>query len=322
MDYIIFGIGSSATLVLVGWALRDWGPRLRDRKPPGDGILSASDLVTRMAWTRFCAACGMAILLCGALVMLVTLGAAYFAPSDRAAAIAVVSAFGLGLLLMLVWTNLYLRQFGALGVLRPRPKRESPKPLATPAPAAMAAANPVISAADATEQPGPSFAETTASRGGLGRFAAFFRKDTAGETAPVANPRMLAPAPDAVPKNDTPAADDDSGGAEITPTEAVIAELSGEADDSEAKKLAPDDPLVTSVRMAAPVTSIEDEVVTDMLGPDREQRSSDTDEAAPGDATLEPAGDAAGTKPDSQEVALSQLRRRRLSRLSKPGEPE
>ena len=319
MDYIIFGTGSSATLVLTGWLLRDWGPRLRDRGPAEDEILSASTLVTRMAWARFCASCGMALLICGVLVMLVTLGAALLAPSDRAATIAVISMFGLAALLMLIWTGLYLRQFGAFGIIRPREKQAKPEPSATPEPAMAASMSPPDPAAETIDQPAPSFAETTASRGGLGRFAAFFRRDPAEGREPDPTP------PDDAPDDVAPTVADDAPDHEISPTEAVIAELSGESDTAEVKKLSPTDPLVTSVRDIPPESSIEDAVVSELLGPNHPD-TPDTpelvDEPDSSEATTESADDAPTTDLPDREQALAQLRRRRLSRLANPNEPE
>lgn len=316
MDYIIFGTGSSATLVLAGWLLRDWGPRLRDRGPAKDEILSASTLVTRMAWARFCASCGMALLICGVLVMLATVGAALLAPSDRAATIAVIFIFGLAALLMLIWTGLYLRQFGAFGIIRPREKQAKPERSATPEPAMAASTPPPDPAAEAIDQPAPSFAETTASRGGLGRFAAFFRRDADEVGGP--DPTPLDVSPDDL----APTVADDAPDHETSPTEAVIAELSRESDTIEAKKLSPTDPLVTSVRDVSPESSIEDAMVSEVLGPHHHEGAGLIPEAPSADRGTEAADDTPATDLPDREQALSQLRRRRLSRLSNPNDVE
>ena len=317
MDYIIFGIGSSATLVLAGWLLRDWGPRLRDRRPAEDEILSASALVTRMAWARFCATCGMALLICGVLIMLVTLGAALFAPGDRAATIAVISMFALAALLMLIWTGLYLRQFGASGVIRPREKPVRVNPAETPAPV-VAIGPTLMPETEAIDPPVPSFAETAASRGGMGRFAAFFRRDLGD--SPESELAVAEVAPDAEPVTG-PANQDEP---ETSSTDAVIAELAGETDTPDAKKLSPSDPLVTSVMDIAPQSSFEDAVVSEVLGPDHDD-SAEADhvsESVSGEVGAEPADDANGSAVPNQDLALSQLRRRRLARLSNPSSQE
>lgn len=312
MDYIIFGTGSSATLVLLGWLLRDWGPRIRDRRPAEDAILSASDLVTRMAWARFCATCGMAILLCGLLIMAVTLGAAFFATSDRAATIAVVATFAVAILLMLAWTGIYLRQFGSFGIIRPREKPEPSTPADIPEPSGDVTA---VAEAPVVEQPTPSFAETTAARGGLGRFAAFFRRDADESPSPV--PEQ---SPDLAPV--TPTASDGSDPAPTrstsevsSPTDAVIAELAGGID-AEDKRLTLDDPLVTSVREPDSDLPVEDAVVSEMLGPDHDLAEDVNETSTEQGASNVPADQS------DQELALQQLRRRRLSRLAAPSEPD
>ena len=76
------GSDPGASLVVIGWLFREWGPRIRDRRPADDEILSAEEMVTRMAWARFCGTCGMALLLCGVLILLITAVVAAIGPSD------------------------------------------------------------------------------------------------------------------------------------------------------------------------------------------------------------------------------------------------
>ncbi|MBA3276167.1 MAG: hypothetical protein H0T72_10255 [Chloroflexia bacterium] len=326
MDYIIFGIGSSATLVLAGWLLREWGPRLRDRRPAEDEILSASDLVTRMAWARFCAACGMAILIGGALVMVVTLGAAFLAPNDDDAALAAMSVFALAAFLMLVWTGLYLRQFGAMGIIRPREKRARPEELeprpslVTPAPAGAG-------------QPEPTFAETTAARGGLGRFASFFRREEEDEpahtSAPVAGDSLEPdPAGDTRTQPLAPATSGDFERRTASPTDAVIAELSGEAGEDDEKRLSPTDPLVTSVmhpRAAGdtePQPLIEEALAAELPVADHDHDDGKEEPLPSGDTGGNEGPIDASLDRPGHEVALAQLRRRRLSRLAHPSDTD
>ncbi len=327
MDYIIFGTGSSATLVLIGWLIRDWGPRLRDRKPAEDEILSASDLVIRMAWARFCASGGMALLICGVLITLATLGAALLAPTDRSATIAVIATFGLTAILMLIWTGLYLRQFGTMGVIRPRPKREKPE---TTVPAV---GEPVD--AEATDPPDiesgetaagvsvPNFAEATVSRGGLRRFSSFFRKE------PVEGPVTHVDEWDNEPETDPDWAPevvkaDVAGDAPTaSPTDAVIAELAGDGPDDgpNEKNLRPDDPLVTSVRREADAKSVEHVIVSDVVG--EAPRNDPSDESSDsGDDAIASTDETPDDGTSSPESAIDQLRRRRMSRLANPGEPD
>lgn len=336
MDYIIFGIGTSATLVLIGWLLRDWGPRLRDRKPAEDEILSASQMVIRMAWARFCATCGMALVFGGVIVMLVTIVVTFVAPTDRAASIAVLTVFGVAGFLMLIWTALYLRQFGSIGVHRPVEKTV-PEP--TPAVLEPSAASPAAIGQDVVAPaPEPSFAEAVASRGGLGRFAGFLRRGATD--APVlestAQPSEVGAGDgDAV----VSAAGADAGG-EITPTDAVIAELEGAGHDAENKKLSETDPLVTSVRALVAGASdggsdVEAEVAAEIPGSSADEPVSEdepltegstevTSESALAEESASPetvAESPSGDRPD-HELALESLRKRRLERLANKSEPE
>ena len=324
MDYIIFGIGAGATLVLTGWLLREWGPRIRDRKPAEDEILSASEMVTRMAWTRFCATCGMALVLGGLSTILATLAVLFVAPSDDRGAMAVMVAFGVAAILMLIWTALYLRQFGAMGVLRPKEKTALSSAPASKEPLPEPVATEVAGPAPADIVP-PSFADAAASPGGLGRFAAFFRRDTpsstTSEVAPVtvpipegsSSPSELATAPAATA---------------MSPTDAVIAELEGGTEENVEKKLSPNDPLVTSIQRED-ASDMEAELVAEMFGQGSalaeptnsvdlvDSRGGD-DLPTPGtELPEEDSAEAPASEHVDQDVALGKLRRRRLERLSK-----
>jgi hypothetical protein len=271
LDYIIFGMGTGASLVLAGWLLRELGPRIRDRAPREDDVLSASELVVRMAWARFCATCGMALLLCGLLILLVTGVTIILAPADGIGAMAVLAAFGMAVLLMLTWTGLYLRQFGSLGVIRRRGRAET-----TPAMEAMA--EPGL-ASDA-----PIGEDTTAEpRGRRARFGARFRRG-----APDSEPEVIpADSSAGIPAAETPV-DSES-------TDLVAPESPAEAAaEGASKRLAIDDPLVTSVGL--PFLQ-------------RHAAATETDGTA-GDVPAPVAG------VDPGRAALDALRARRMERLA------
>jgi hypothetical protein len=288
LDYIIFGIGSGASLILFGWMLREWGPSLRDRTSSDDDVLSASDLVMRMAWARFCATSGMALVLCGCLILIATAIAAALAVSDDRGGMIVLIAFALAAPLMLLWLWLYLRQFGAFGVIRRQPKPE-PTTEATPARATAASVAPGTSAGESPDMaPEPSFTEAVASPGGLGRFSAFFRKDSSQTTA----------------QSEEAAADSEAavelGGADVdetTATEKVIAAISGEAGAGESKRLDPTDPLVTDVYGERARTL---EAASDVPG----------------------ASESTGESPSPHEAAVDALRKRRIARLAASHPPD
>lgn len=122
MDYIIFGLGAGATLTLVGWAFREWGPSIRDRSPAGaETVLSGYQLVDRMAWQRFCRSCGALLAIIGLLVLVTTIIATALMLSNRTGATIVLSTMAAGVVATLVWLGLFLHRFGARGIIRPKP---------------------------------------------------------------------------------------------------------------------------------------------------------------------------------------------------------
>lgn len=131
MDYIIFGLGVGATLTLIGWSFRMWGPALRDRTSDnGETVLSGYELVNRMAWQRFCRSCGAVLAMFGLLVLAVTIVSTVLTLSNSIGATIVVVTLGTCLVATLVWLGLFLHRFGARGIIRPRIARPDSEPAA------------------------------------------------------------------------------------------------------------------------------------------------------------------------------------------------
>lgn len=136
MDFVIFGVGTGAALVLIGWLGRDLGPRLRHRAPrPDDEVLGVEELVARVSWARFCGSAGAALALCGALLLLVTFATLVLRLSDDAGTTTMLATFAVVLVAMAVWSWAYVRRFGVYGVLAPRRPRAQPVAAAQPRPA-------------------------------------------------------------------------------------------------------------------------------------------------------------------------------------------
>jgi hypothetical protein len=132
VDFVIFGTGTGAALVLIGWLGRDLGPRLRDRPPRDDAeVLSVEELVARVSWARFCGSGGAALALCGALLLLATVATLVLRASDETGTTTMLATFGFVLVAMTVWSWAYVRRFGVYGVVRRRP-RARPEPQVTP----------------------------------------------------------------------------------------------------------------------------------------------------------------------------------------------
>lgn len=122
MDYVVFGTGYGATLMLLGWILRTFGPdfryRLDDDEPPGGDFLLA-----RISWRRFSGGLGALIATAGMAVVLVTFILILVNPSTSTGTWVAVAMFALTLVAAAVWTWLYVSQYGTFGIL-PEPKPE------------------------------------------------------------------------------------------------------------------------------------------------------------------------------------------------------
>ena len=235
MDYIIFGMGTGASLVLVGWLLRELGPRIRDRAPAKGTVLSGGELVMRMAWARFCGTCGMALLLCGLLILLVAGILTLLAPSDDLGTAVILAVFGLVGVLMLIWTALYLRQFGTMGIVRRKVRKET---VAVPA---VEEATPETGKEPAASDPGEPvagvpFDQAATSRGGFGRFGGLIRRQPEQDMAAVA-------AEDSQPDDTSASMDEDTGDEKVLdPDDLLVTEPQEEAGASDAVEPGDDDP--------------------------------------------------------------------------------
>lgn len=122
MDYVVFGIGMGASLVLLGLAGRAIGPMLRYRRSRSSGeILAAVELLAQVAWARFCNALGAAIAFGGTLLLIVTGINMALRIDDGAAAVIVGLTLLLIVVLMAVWTWAYIGRFGLYGIVAQRP---------------------------------------------------------------------------------------------------------------------------------------------------------------------------------------------------------
>ncbi len=246
MDYIIFGMGTGASLVLVGWLLRELGPRIRDRAPAEGTVLSGGELVMRMAWARFCGTCGMALLLCGLLTLLVAGILTLLSPSDDLGATIILAVFGLVVLLMLTWTALYLRQFGTQGIIRRKARDEIP---AGPVDEEEAYGTGEEPAAFETGEPAVdvSFNQAATSRGGFGRFGGLIRRQPDEDEAADIEDQ---------PDDQLETGDEDAGNEKVlAPDDLLVTEPQDEAEaaepeagDDDAAGAEPADDAITTLR--------------------------------------------------------------------------
>lgn len=133
MDYVVFGIGFGATLLVLGLMIRDLGPRVRYRTPSGpDGVFHAEQLVARVAWVRFCGALGAVLSVAGILFVVTTLICMALTMHDDTAPVVMGTALGVVVLVMALWTWAYFDRFGSYGILPEREVAPPPEPASDP----------------------------------------------------------------------------------------------------------------------------------------------------------------------------------------------
>ncbi len=146
MDYVVFGTGFGASVLVLGLVVRELGPRIRFRtSAEGGELLHAEELVAKLSWSRFCIALGSMLAIAGTLYLAATLGCILFTLSDSTGGWVMLGTLAAILLLMMFWTWAYFDRFGSYGIL---PEREvEPEPITAPArdqaPQATETANPI-----------------------------------------------------------------------------------------------------------------------------------------------------------------------------------
>lgn len=115
--------------MLLGWAIRTFGPGLRHQPTGNDTPQSADVLLARFAWRRFISALGAVIATSGVILVLITFFVILIDPGDSAGSIVGWTCFGLILLAVAVWSWFFVGRYGTFGVL---PPRRSPNALKSP----------------------------------------------------------------------------------------------------------------------------------------------------------------------------------------------
>ena len=143
MDYVLFGMGYGATLMLVGWALRTFGPQLKYSNPPQQE--DPDFLVQQRFWVRFVQGLGGVIAIAGTTMVLMTFVVVLMNPTDDTGMTIAMAIWGFVLVIVLVWCWLYLSRFGLAGIWSrangygfrdggaPSVTPRKPKPAAAPA---------------------------------------------------------------------------------------------------------------------------------------------------------------------------------------------
>ena len=112
MDFVVVGLGLGALAVLVGLALRDFGPRFkRFLLHPG---VSRSQVRAAISWGRACRAGGLVIVLAGGGLCLLTIVALFGRASDRSGGLIVACSGVVALCGIVAWAYVFRRHMTLL----------------------------------------------------------------------------------------------------------------------------------------------------------------------------------------------------------------
>ena len=117
MDYVVYGTGYGATLLLLGYAVRTWGPGWRFRDDEESGYERREFRSARSAWERFTAGLGAVIATGGAALVLLTFILMAINPGDGIGSVVALAMTGLLLVGVAVWAWLFFSRFGAWGIV-------------------------------------------------------------------------------------------------------------------------------------------------------------------------------------------------------------
>ncbi|MBA3336897.1 MAG: hypothetical protein H0T49_04990 [Chloroflexia bacterium] len=112
MDFVVVGLGLGALAVLVGLALRDFGPRFR--RFPLHPRVSRSQVRDAISWGRACRAGGLVLALAGGGLSLLTLVALFSRASDRSGGLIVACSGVVALCGIAAWAYVFRRRMTLL----------------------------------------------------------------------------------------------------------------------------------------------------------------------------------------------------------------
>ena len=117
MDYVVYGTGYGATLMLLGYAVRTWGPGWRFR-PDEEGAYDRREFRSaRSSWMRFTTGLGAVIATAGAVLVLTTFLLMLLNPGDDTGRTVALVVTGLMLVGVAVWSWFFHDRFGSWGVV-------------------------------------------------------------------------------------------------------------------------------------------------------------------------------------------------------------
>ncbi len=114
MDYVLFGMGYGASLMLLGWALRTFGPQLKYSHPPQDDDVDFQ--VEQRFWVRFIQGLGGVTAIAGTAMVLMTFVVVLVNPDDETGGLIALAIWAFILVAVVLWCWMYVRHYGLTGV--------------------------------------------------------------------------------------------------------------------------------------------------------------------------------------------------------------
>lgn len=113
MDYVLFGMGYGATLMLLGWALRTFGPerKYKDINPEDRDLV-----VAQRRWVRFIQGLGGVIAIAGTAMVVFTFIIMLVNPDDETGSFTALVVWGFLIVAVLVWCGFYVSRYGLTGI--------------------------------------------------------------------------------------------------------------------------------------------------------------------------------------------------------------
>jgi hypothetical protein len=107
-------MGYGASLMLLGWALRTFGPHLKYSQTPQHD--DPNFLVEQRLWVRFVQGLGGVVAIAGTTMVLMTFVVVLVNPNDETGMIIAWAIWGFILAVVLIWCGMYLSRFGLTGI--------------------------------------------------------------------------------------------------------------------------------------------------------------------------------------------------------------
>lgn len=352
MDYVVYGTGYGATLMLLGYAVRTWGPGWRFRPEDAEAYDHREFRSARSSWLRFATGLGAAIATAGAVLVIATFILMLVNPGDSVGRIVALVVSGLILLGVAAWAYLFFDKFGSWGVIATPEAlvREEPA-VATSQPASTVAAPAATLATEAAPDDEGPFPDEAAeeesepydedSREYEAWYAKFeLHHPEAEETAGIADddevlasaagagdvgPEPLAAQEDEVPivdETSTPDADQSAGDDEIEEIEEYVETLTPEEVGEDIVDDADEEPVADEDEDGGIASEAPDVMTDDRVGPDAgdEDPLEVIPEAHEELGPLMEPDPARRDAPGGREEALRRLRERQAQRVERPAD--